>query len=818
MSRGDGLRRALRAVPTRSGQPPCRHSWAAAALAAVVLAYLWPVLVGGKILSPLAILSFRPPWLNHAPLGAERYANHVLSDIPLAFYPWQHLTRELIRSATFPAWDPHVLTGAPLYANPQIALLSPFSLPLWLLPLDYGIGLSAALKLWFGGFGAYLLARRLGLGLLPGLLAGVSFAFCSFDIVWLTHHTLPAVAVVLPWMLWATERILERARLGAVLVLAVVTACAIAGGHPGTQTHVAAATGLYAIVRVASLPGLQAARRLRLLALAGGGLALGTLLMAVVLVPELLLSHGAVGTLARRGGRGLLPGEEMPLSAIRTVLFPNWWGRPPGLEAHSRPANYNEATFYAGVAATLLACVGLAAGGSWRRKAPFALFAVLGLAIPLRAPVLYGLVERLPGLELVQNQRLHLLFELGTAMLAAFGLQALLDRPAGDRRRAAVVLAAAIPAAVAFVTAGPGADPAGVPERVLGTPSRSEAALALTSVGWYAVFAGAVAAGLVAARLRPRRVTVVAAALVLVAAADMLHFAHGYQPMGPAAVIVPSRPATVRYLERHARQGRFVGIESALPNDWGVVYGLDDVRGYDPPLPTLRYFKLWQAINPEQTFWRPLSVDTLTPASLRLLSVLGARYVVVGPEAMLEGSASAMHALVPVHRDRDATIYLNPVAIPRALIPRRLRLASGEEATVAALAERRFDPRRTAVVERDQPGADALPATPPSHAQVALAQQRDARVTLRASLDRPGLVVLDDELTAGWTVQVDGRPAHALRVDGVMRGVVVGAGRHRIVWSYRVPGLLLGAVLSACALALLLAGATLVALRSLRAR
>ena len=66
-------------------------------------------------------------------------------------------------------------------------------------------------------------------------------------------------------------------------------------------------------------------------------------------------------------------------------------------------------------------------------------------------------------------------------------------------------------------------------------------------------------------------------------------------------------------------------------------------------------------------------------------------------------------------------------------------------------------------------------------------------MTLRASLDRRGLVVLDDDFTDGWSVRVDGRPAHALHVDDVMRGVVVGPGRHEIVWSYAVPGLAAGA-------------------------
>jgi uncharacterized membrane protein YfhO len=46
---------------------------------------------------------------------------------------------------------------------------------------------------------------------------------------------------------------------------------------------------------------------------------------------------------------------------------------------------------------------------------------------------------------------------------------------------------------------------------------------------------------------------------------------------------------------------------------------------------------------------------------------------------------------------------------------------------------------------------------------------------------------LDDAWAPGWSVTVDGRPARALQADVVMRGVVVPAGEHEIVWRYRVP-------------------------------
>ncbi|MES1171416.1 MAG: YfhO family protein, partial [Actinomycetota bacterium] len=80
-------------------------------------------------------------------------------------------------------------------------------------------------------------------------------------------------------------------------------------------------------------------------------------------------------------------------------------------------------------------------------------------------------------------------------------------------------------------------------------------------------------------------------------------------------------------------------------------------------------------------------------------------------------------------------------------------------------------------------------------------------VTLDARLDRRGLVVLNESLTDGWTVTVDGEKADPVRVNSVMRGVVAGPGRHEIVWSYAMPGLKAGALLSVLALLTLIGGA-----------
>ena len=145
-------------------------------------------------------------------------------------------------------------------------------------------------------------------------------------------------------------------------------------------------------------------------------------------------------------------------------------------------------------------------------------------------------------------------------------------------------------------------------------------------------------------------------------------------------------------------------------------------------------------------------------------------------------------------------------------------MADEDAAELAAVAGDAFDPRSMAVVRRDDLGDAAAPDG--GAGSVRVVGERDATVTLRATLRRRSLVVLDDRYLPGWSVTVDGRPARVLRTDVVLRGVTVPAGSHAIVWSYRVPGLRAGAALSGVGVlaALAWAGALAVGTRRRRTR
>jgi hypothetical protein len=783
-----------------------------------VLAYLWPALLQGHLLSPTALLYLQAPFRAVAPPGVEHWMNGDLGDAPFTYYPWDALARSFVHAGTFPAWNPHAFAGTPLWANSQIAWLSPFSLPLWILPLNYALGVAAALKLWMAGFGTYLLARELQLGFWPAIVAAVAFALCSFNVVWLSYGVFVSVAAMLPWALWLAERIVRRGRPADGLWLAGVLAVALTGGHPGTQVQLLAALVLYALVRTATTIGIGRRNRARRLALVGGAIAVALLVAAVVLLPAERAAVDTVGAAARAHGAPGFAGSRMPADVLRTALFPDWWGRPSeGVDAGPGPVAiaYRERTFYAGAVTLVLALIALLTPGGWRRKAPFALLGLLGAAVAVRVPGLYDAVIRLPGFDRIQNSRIYVLLLFALALLAGFGLQAVVEARGRIGRAWIAVGAAALAAVVAFAAIGAagGSWSAAFGYVLERTHTTDLDVPALASVLTWVLLVAALAAIVLLVRWRPRWAGAAAALVALVVALDMLHFAHGFQPMGPVATVVPPRTPAVAFLEQRRDTGRIAGIE-AMGADWSTLYRLRDVRGSDQPFPTTRFFRLWRTMDATAD---PFSLSTLTERSPRVLGLLGARWLLTPP-----GTRTDLGGLRRVYDGADATIFENRLAAPRAFVAREVRVARGADAELEAIAEARFDPRRDATLRAAEIRgdaaalADARPRAGAGAGSARVVDERNASVTVRARLPRRGLVVLDDQWAPGWSVEVDGRAARAERANAVLRAVVVPAGEHEVVWRYRVPGLRLGAALSALGLALAAAWGVAVVVRERR--
>jgi hypothetical protein len=529
-------------------------------------------------------------------------------------------------------------------------------------------------------------------------------------------------------------------RRSAAAGLTAALAVALTGGHPGSQIHVYTGVAMYLLVRVALIEGPGRRQRAERAAMGVAAMGLAGLIAAVALLPAAMLIQGSVALSTHTHG-----GPVKPPSTLRTLAFPDWWGRPSGASVH-RPGNFNEATFYVGVAPLLLAAAALLDRRRWRAKAPFAAMVVLGITVPVGFPVVHTFFADVPPWDRVLDERLVVLLDFGAAMLAAFGAAELVERRPSWRLGAvaaaglAVAIAGAVGAAPDAHTLHQVAD-----HFQHGTSYAVASVLALTSVVWWAIFAIGFALLVVLAAVGRLRGPVLGVLLVALVAADLGHFLDGYQPVVPASAVFGTTPSSIAFLEAHQGAYRVTALAGALPADMGLVYGLRDIRGYDPPLPTLRY---WTFFRAGQTGVQPNGrphIFKVNRDNRRVLNALSVRYLLADPGAR----APRLPGFRVVYRGRDATVIENLDARPRAF-------AAG--------------------------GAG----------RVGLVHDGAGSVALAARMSRPGLVVLADQAAPGWSVTVDGRAAHPLQYDSVLRAVAVPAGTHAVVWRYRTPGLTVG--------------------------
>ena len=808
-----------------------RRPAAAAALIYLVLsvAMFAPGLLPGKTLSASDYLWTSAPWESLRPpevpiLGSNREQGDAVQMWQLFM---QH-TREALPH--IPLWNPYIMGGRPFHANLQSATLSPFTVPAYVLPFWDSLAVMAALKLFVAAFGTFLLARRFGLRFAGALLAGLVFGFSLWAVTWVPWTTMSVWALV-PWVALAAELCIRSPGPLPFAALSAVVAAQFFAGHPTSSFHLMVFTALFFTVRVLVVGELRRDHPLARLVALGGGLAVGTALAAITLLPFFeLLDHSYDRTIRE----GQFADSYAPARYLLGMFFHDWWGRSTRTSLEFAAA-MEEHAFYVAALPQMLAVAALVLNPQPRRIV-VAVLAAVAITAATGLPPAYDLVQALPGFEAVRNGRLAVFMVLGVAFLAGWGLDDLMRRDVGAERGRTILAAAAALLAlpVLYVVAAGRVDAGALgdalrvawgfvtPDTGLAPAEELDDVVRLASVlEWVGVAAAALL--LLALRLRGRLGAATFALLVLALVGfDLFKAGMGYNPaIEQRHAEQPVTPA-IRFLQDQ-RPARFAGLEPTAPVSLAVPltpsvamrYGVYDARGYDYPV-ELRYADLWKrVITPSKDCnyaFCPESAAT-TPQALRALGLLGVQHLLQQPRDR------PLRRFRTLYAGRDARVYANPAALPRAFIVDRQRVVAGREAARDAIVAPGFRPRAVAVTEEAIPGLarDGAASPEPSPSGSArIARYEDERVELRTSTSRPGLLVLTDSFFPGWKATVDGEDAPVHRVDYLVRGVRVPAGRHTVRFRYEPASWRAGWIVSLVALLVVLA-AVAVGLRRRRA-
>jgi Bacterial membrane protein YfhO len=551
-------------------------------------------------------------------------------DTAVFYFPLMRWVAQQLHQGTFPLWTPQVFGGYPLFADGEIGLsYPPVVLALLVLPADRAFVFLRLLHLSIAALGTFALARAWGLPRTSAVLAGVVFDLGNFLQAQIHHENIVRTAAWLPLTLALIELALRadarpvRARW---IVLAGLTL-----GMAGLGLHSQMlAIGLLVLAAYGGLrwwAGPLAVdhgragdrdrdwlRRLRAVArVCSPVVVLGLALAAVQLVPLVELA----GFSSR--GAGIPYAESaaysLTLFGLAQLIFPFVF-RGPGNVQWGLWTHW-ESYLYVGLAPLVLALIALAVVRR-REVAGWGIVAAIGtlLALGQYSPLnLHYLLWLLPGLSgLRAPGRFTIVVILALAMLAAYGLAALLEMRVSQQHARRLVRALAIGslAIVALVIGGhlalqllPTGVRAAIESIYLSEPRDSYSLTAadvyaglvwstdLTNPRVLGALIGVVfVAALLSGRLLERRGVLVRPRLpgwpslvVGVAALDLLAFAWGIHPRASLGRL-SSEPPAMNALRDTAQRGNeplrvlAAPVLNEVSADRLAPFGLEDANGY----------------------------------------------------------------------------------------------------------------------------------------------------------------------------------------------------------------------------------------------
>jgi hypothetical protein len=770
-----------------------------------------PSLIGSKILLPIDTLAQPGVYIPVTPETAGMVPHDAIqSDLAYIIEPERLFIANELRAGRWPMWVPGQYAGKPVLQGPW---LSPLSILFVASPSPLVLAWYQLLAALIAGVGFYLFCRRaLGVGFWPAVLTAWNYPLTGFFVLWLGFPTTGAV-YWLPWLVLTIDGVVRKPTLPRMVALSLATCALLCNRQLDISGQALIVGGLYGLWRAYETYGRKflgrPARKAGLLVVCGW--LLGFALAAPYVLPVYTYAKAGSRTQQRAAGEEeRAPGD---LSALPLLVLPDARGstRNGSYPLPGGPFQIESmSAAYAGlIAALFLAPLAFRS----RRYRSFAIFAAGLTYVALAWCLNIGgivLILRLPVLNLMSHNRLVFAAAFAILAMAAAGLDSLREPVDTSRHRWLFVPVGLVTLLSCwwFYRAVRLPEPIASEIQKMFSEGKiqrwikDEAGVARVQ-SWFSriyVIGGLLgitaAAGWLVLALRRRWRAWMTAAVGAVMFMDMLWFAHDRSAQCDPSLYYPKIPV----LEKLATSvtGRIVAFES-LPATLAQVSGLRDVRGYDgvDPANYVRLLMLSAEANVNDfgyahiEWMQPrLRYPTLETVKLSpVLDLLGVEYVIYrGP---VQG------AFKPSIQGPDYWALKNPSALPRVFVPRRAENVPDEKERLAKLASAEFDPRAVAYIETTV----ALPEAASGRATIIA--EKPTEVTISASMDTPGLVVLTDMWDKGWHATLNGEPVPVLRTDHALRGVVVPEGSAILKFTYAPASFTWGLVLFGLAAAVL---------------
>lgn len=661
-------------------------------------------------------------------------------------------------------WDRHLGLGMPVHGNPQMALFYP---PNW---LCFAFGATSTVSwllvghMFFAGLGTWALARSARLSFVSCLFAGSVAVAAPYCVAHLAEGHVAQICAVawVPWVLFSYERFLASDGRHWKSV-SFCLAMSFLAGHVQEPYYLA--------LLLSGAVVLSALTRMRRGEAGAGSLLAhwtiaGVVTIALVAVDLIPIYLNSLGT-----GRGTrLPldqaGAGLQLANLRQLINPFALGEPG--EGNAAESFYWTRLLYFGVVSLILAVIGMLVAFRRQFTRRVTLLVAVGFVFALGTMTpLYEMCWRfVPMIGSFRiPSRVLFICSYGVAILAAIGLDSLItnsrDTPAKD-------------------VESPSPPPVTLMRSLLGLAILVGA---VAELGWHT-----------------RRIVEVAK---------------------PGSLRAESEIS--RFLAEHAGQHRVQTTHSLYSDREALRDNVQKLRGYEPVV-QVRLAWLLDAISSgpdDRLDFGGFRETKLSALHQNVADLAGVRYLVTsqrqkpieGWELVESGTLPPLiHLADEKQRPIGFGIYENLDVMPRAFVVGNVVETEGVDQQSAIAGLEQLDPRSAVMLERD-----VLPAGPRAEFAAAdIVEALPERVTIKATLDAPGYLILTDLFHPGWSATIDGEATEVLPANLAFRAVPLSAGEHKVVFQYECPGQKGGILLSGVMLALLVLAAVISSIRGRR--
>lgn len=168
-------------------------------------------------------------------LPASSFRFFLKNDAFNGYFPPKFFMSESIQSGYLPLWNPYINFGLPQYGDMSSGFWSPVT---WLIASTIGYNaytftIELLVYILASGAGMFLLCRFYVMNKAVCLIAGISYMCAGYMIGHLQHFNWISGAALLPWCLWAYQRLQHIFSLKHVLIAALLFYLLAASAHPG---------------------------------------------------------------------------------------------------------------------------------------------------------------------------------------------------------------------------------------------------------------------------------------------------------------------------------------------------------------------------------------------------------------------------------------------------------------------------------------------------------------------------------------------------------------------------------------------------------